>query len=177
MSPMIDRDARDRLADVTDRFIAGEIDAVDYDSRARKIRASDDLGANEVYSLLWFTYSDFARRRIGDLSPEAGAAFRRAAVFLRTDLAYLWPDTRPVVRRNVLRIVVGILAMIAGLWLAVTGVSMLGGMAAGAVGLALLVAGFWVSQVEIDFDIWPFATKEQMREYMGGSGSPQNDNG
>lgn len=168
---MIDRRARDRLADVIDRFIAGEIDAVHHDSEACGISGGrDDRAPDEIYGVLWGTYSDVGSQRIDDLGPEAGAAFRRAAVFLRTDLEYPGPDTRPALKRSLLRVAAGLAAMIAGVHLAVANVSLLGGMAAGVVGLALLVGGRWTSgRAEIDTDVWPFASEEQMRTHLGQS--------
>jgi hypothetical protein len=105
---MVDRPARDRLAESIRQLAAGAVtnwefeDKAEFDSLDPAIRAV-------FWSGPWHLYDDFGNYRLRGrdrLDPLVRREAARWVLFLKTDLAYEWP----VARCNVLRAVGWVLA-------------------------------------------------------------------
>lgn len=90
---MIDRQARDALAQQIRRFVEGFSDNMEFDDAALKIKTRD-RGVIEIYAGMWQTYDDFMRHKLAGrfaLTEEQTATVKRAIVFLNSDYEYTWP--------------------------------------------------------------------------------------
>jgi hypothetical protein len=89
---MVDRGARDEYAEIIEAFLRGEVSNHQYDDVASRLqRKSEDDLIEETYRFLWGGYSDVTKQYVDDLDPQAQAAFRRCAVFLRSNRECEWP--------------------------------------------------------------------------------------
>jgi len=167
---MVDREARDRYVDVINRYLAGEINNHGFDWEAQDLRDStEDQAVDDVYSVLWFTYCDIYTHDAHRDGPEAVEVYRRAAAFLRTDLEYSWPPVAPGLKFG-LRMFMGLFGLVIAAWATYEG-----SIVAGVIGVGLLVLYAWGKYregrqrhrilPEIDWDVWPFADREQMLEH------------
>jgi hypothetical protein len=90
---MIDRDARNRLAEGIRHLAAGTITNVEFEARA--LSSSADPAVHAVFlSGPWFLYHDIMRYRLrgrNRLSPAVRRGAARWILFLKTDLPYEWP--------------------------------------------------------------------------------------
>ena len=89
---MVDRNARNRLADGIRHLAAGAITNWEFEDRA--ISASSDPAIHAVYlSGPWFLYHDIMRYRLRGryrLSPAVRREAARWVLFLKTNLPYEW---------------------------------------------------------------------------------------
>jgi hypothetical protein len=92
---VIDRSARDRLAEGLRQFAAGRSWSEDFEQRCvMPAMRSPDPGAHEVAWAAWGLYDDFSDTRLTGrfrLSRESRRAIARWIMFLRSDTAYEWP--------------------------------------------------------------------------------------
>ena len=93
---MIDREARNRAADLVDHFWGGLITNRDLErawpeSRDRSVRAVDDF--------IWTLYDDFEARTVRDdvrSDPQFGVLVPNCIAFLRSDETYTWPHVATI---------------------------------------------------------------------------------
>ena len=93
---MIDRDARNRLAESIRHLAAGTITNVEFEERV--LSSSSDPAVRAVFvGGPWFLYHDLMRYRLRGKHPLSPAVRREAArwvLFLKSDLPYEWPVER-----------------------------------------------------------------------------------
>lgn len=90
---MIDRVARNKLAEEIRHFIGGFKDNFEYDDAVFDIRTKDS-GVIEIIQNVWLTYDDLRRHKMeGEwaLSSEQLDIIRRCIVFLKSNIEYKWP--------------------------------------------------------------------------------------
>lgn len=108
---MIDRDARNRLAEGIRHLAGGIITNVEFEERA--LRFSADPAVHAVFlGGPWFLYHDLMRYRLKGkdrLSPAVRREAARWALFLKTDLPYEWPIERRGLAGSLVWIVVNLL--------------------------------------------------------------------
>lgn len=166
---MVDRETRDQYVDVIERYLDGEIDNLRFDEEADDLTSSSDQGVHRIYWELWFTYCDINRHDAYKNGPEVVELYRRAAAFMRTDLEYTW---RHAVLGDPYRLSAGV----ALLGVAFVAAALFrGSVIVGAVGVSLLLVAWLTGRLElrrwsavnqeIDWDVWPFASREQMLQY------------
>ena len=107
---MIDREARENLAERLRKLASGAVTNFEFESRER--RSKIDAAICEIEWLLaWRCYDDFKEHRLNGvyaLSDGARKDFARAVLFLKGDCEYRWP------RRTGLEFVKRILSL--GYW-------------------------------------------------------------
>ena len=95
---MIDRAARDALADLLSRFAAGEITNMAFE---QALPVSEDAAIFEIYRWgVWFLYDDVEEYALTDeaaLSRPVRAIVDRWLLFLSTDLEYEWPEPTEII--------------------------------------------------------------------------------
>lgn len=96
MLPMVDRSARDRLADAVEAFLAEDLGAFEFDDRINEIAVgTDDETVKEVAHLLWYHYDD-CRDHTAALSRTEWDSIQRLLLVLRsgavlaTDRGFQW---------------------------------------------------------------------------------------
>ncbi len=93
---MIDRDARNRLAEGIRHLAAGIVTNVEFEQRA--LSSSPDPAVHAVFvGGPWFLYHDLMRYRLTGthrLSPAVRREAARWVLFLKADLPYQWPGER-----------------------------------------------------------------------------------
>jgi hypothetical protein len=93
---MIDRSARNRLAEGIRHLVAGTISNVEFEERS--LSSSTDPAVHAVFiGGPWFLYHDLVRYRLRGvhrLSPADRREAARWALFLKSDLPYEWPVER-----------------------------------------------------------------------------------
>jgi len=93
---MIDRNARNRLAEGIRHLAAGTITNVEFEERA--LSSSTDPAVHAVFvGGPWFLYHDLMRYRLKGahrLSPAVRREAARWVLFLKSDLPYEWPVER-----------------------------------------------------------------------------------
>lgn len=90
---MIDRQARDKLAQAIRHFIECFTDNMEFDDAAWEIETKD-RAVNEIYYDMWLTYDDLTRHKLEGrhaLTEAQLVAVKRAIVFLKSDCEYKWP--------------------------------------------------------------------------------------
>jgi len=90
---MIDRQARDKLAEEIRHFVVGFTDNFEFDDAVSNIDTKD-RGVQEVCHAMWFTYDDLRRHKLAGslaLTEAQMAIVKRAIVFLKSDCEYRWP--------------------------------------------------------------------------------------
>ena len=88
---MVDRSARDLLADSIEALMSGEISNFEYE---KKVPDSGDLAVSAIAESVWCLYDDFKEHDLQspEKLPEAlKHRVVRWTVFLRTDFEYEWP--------------------------------------------------------------------------------------
>src|SRR6476646_6420505 len=93
---MIDREARDQLAEQLRRLIGGLITNDEFEIR---IRHSADRAVHEIYLEAWGTYDDLHEHKLQGkykLTPEAKEFMARCILFLKTDQPWPWPSRKSV---------------------------------------------------------------------------------
>lgn len=84
---MVDRTARNRLADAIEAFLSEDIGAFEFDDRIFNVADdTDDETVQEVAHLLWFHYDDCKDHKAG-LSQVEWDYFQRLLLLLRSDAA------------------------------------------------------------------------------------------
>jgi hypothetical protein len=90
---MIDRRARNRLAEEIRHFVAGLTDNFTFDDRVFNIRTKDS-GVLTIRDEMWHIYDDFSRHKQKgkwSLTIQYKAVAARCILFLKTNLEYRWP--------------------------------------------------------------------------------------
>jgi hypothetical protein len=91
---MIDREARDILAESFRHLVAGQITNDQFEGRLRK---SEDAGVSRVYfCAAWPLYDDFREHKLTGrwaIKREHWPIVARYILFLKTDVEYEWPTT------------------------------------------------------------------------------------
>jgi hypothetical protein len=98
---MIDRDARNRLAEGIRHLAAGVVTNDEFENRVLS-RSSDPAIEAVFLGGPWFLYHDLMRYRLRGayrLSPAVRREAARWIIFLKSDLPYEWP----IQRRNILQ--------------------------------------------------------------------------
>lgn len=91
---MIDRQARDRLAEEIRHFVGCFTDNFQFDDAVSKIR-SKDRGVTAIYEAIWLTYDDLTRHNMNGahaLSNQQIAIIKHAIMFLKSDCEYKWQN-------------------------------------------------------------------------------------
>ena len=91
---MVDRKARNLLAEQIRHFVAGLSDNFEFDDVVFAIK-TDDLAVREIRKQLWHTYDDFSRHRLRGkwaLSDRDTEIIKRIVLFLKTDHECSQPD-------------------------------------------------------------------------------------
>lgn len=148
---MIDRQKRDRFAEVLRHFASGLLTNEEYEKRVDRIfegmepKQPRDLALWAIYDNVWFLYDDLRTHRLtgcNALTREGKTEFARWIMFLYTEQEYQWPITRFLsISSCLLRIV------ILGLWDLIMGAHQARQLAA---------MGDW--------DVWPFLTSQDYEE-------------
>lgn len=89
---MIDRNARNKLAEEVRHFIGCFTDNFEYDDAVFDIDTKDQ-GVTEIYQNIWLTYDDLRRHKMKGkwaLSETQLDIIKRAIVFLKSDCEYKW---------------------------------------------------------------------------------------
>lgn len=90
---MIDREARNKLAEQIRHFVAGLKDNFEFDDSVWSIRTKD-VGAARIRQEMWYVYDDVRRHKLrGEwaLSQTQKAVILRCILFLKSDCEYRWP--------------------------------------------------------------------------------------
>ena len=100
---MIDREARDTLAEQFRHLISGQITNYQFEDRLRK---SKDAGVYEVFfSAAWPLYDDLHEHKLTGkwaIRPEYKSIAARYLLFLKTDLEYEWPGQTGLIQLSVM---------------------------------------------------------------------------
>lgn len=98
LEPMIDAQARSKLAEASRWLVTGLITNFQYDDRVlddAQIWASRDPAVREIHNKgFWLMYDDLRQNRFKDkdrLSPQTRGAAARCVLFLKSDASYGWP--------------------------------------------------------------------------------------
>jgi hypothetical protein len=97
---MIDRPARNKLAEEIRHFVAGLTDNFVFDNRVFAIQ-SQDAGVINIRHEMWFIYDDLSRHKLKgkwSLSTQDKAIVSRCILFLKSDAEYSWPNKQSVLR-------------------------------------------------------------------------------
>lgn len=90
---MVDRQARDTLAEATRHFVACLSTNYEFDDTAFSIR-SKDRGVRVTRDQIWLIYDDLHEHKLDGkwaLSDEQREVLYRVIMFLKSDTEYLWP--------------------------------------------------------------------------------------
>jgi hypothetical protein len=90
---MIDRKARNRLAEEIRHFVECFTDNFEFDDAIFELE-TEDHGVNAIYGQMWLTYDDLKRHKLeGEwaLNESGLTVVKRAIVFLKSDFEYRWP--------------------------------------------------------------------------------------
>ncbi len=90
---MIDRNARNKLAEEIRHFINCFKDNFEYDNAAFDIKTKDP-GVIDIRQNVWLTYDDLSRHKMEGkwaLSNEQDVIIKRCIVFLKSNIEYKWP--------------------------------------------------------------------------------------
>jgi len=90
---MIDREARNRMAEEIRHFYACLTSNFEFDDTIFEIK-TEDRGVIEIRDQLWLTYDDLTKHKMnGDraLTNEQMKVVTRAIVFLKSNYEYSWP--------------------------------------------------------------------------------------
>jgi len=96
---VVDRAARDAIAELLRHFAAGRITNDQWDTAVRHIKTKDPI-LDKLWGVMWFCYDDLREHRLTGkyaLSREQRRFVARMIVFLYSDLPYEWPR-RPAYR-------------------------------------------------------------------------------
>jgi hypothetical protein len=89
---MIDRKARDQLAELLHQFIAGRIENFDFENR---VPNSNDPAIDEIWwNAAWPLYDDFKTHRLSEewrIPNECRRELSKAVLFLKSNKEYIWP--------------------------------------------------------------------------------------
>jgi hypothetical protein len=91
---MIDREARNKLAEAIRHFVAGLKDNFEFDNFVGSIQTKD-AGVARVRQEMWYVYDDIRRHKLkGEfaLSEKQKETISRFILFLRSDVEYRWPQ-------------------------------------------------------------------------------------
>ncbi len=91
---MIDRDARNRLAEAIRHFVAGFKDNFELDDSVWSIRTKD-AGIVRIRQEMWYVYDDIRRHELkGEwaLSEQQKENISRFILFLKSNVEYRWPQ-------------------------------------------------------------------------------------
>ncbi len=91
---MIDREARNKLAEAIRHFVAGLKDNFEFDNFVWSIRTKD-AGVARVRQEMWYVYDDIRRHKLkGELalSEKQKETISRFILFLKSDVEYRWPQ-------------------------------------------------------------------------------------
>ncbi len=94
---MIDRMGRDRLAESIHQLAAGVITNHEFEDKG-EFQSTDDAIRAVFWGGAWLLYDDFRTYRLRGkyrLDPAVRKEAARWVLFLKTDLPYEWPVTRP----------------------------------------------------------------------------------
>src|SRR5688500_7396013 len=90
----IDRQSRDRYAELLRHFAAGRLTNVEYDDASDAYIAAGDVALSEIWWQMWQTYDDIREHRLtgkDELPREGRTDVARMVLFLHSDLPYEWP--------------------------------------------------------------------------------------
>ena len=90
----VDRQSRDRYAELLRHFAAGRLTNDQYEDATAPLLRSEDLALRELWWAVWQTYDDLHEHRLTGkykLPPEGRKTVARMVSFLHSDLPYEWP--------------------------------------------------------------------------------------
>src|SRR5512144_1119615 len=93
---MIDRHARDVAKDALRDLLDGVISNDEYEKRYPE--AEGDPAVKAVFWVVWFNYSDMREHKLSGKSAPSESnrdLLERCALFLQSNLEFLWPDPEP----------------------------------------------------------------------------------
>ncbi len=109
--PMIDREARNKLAAAIRHFVTGRHDNFEFDHSIWSIRTKD-AGVVSIRKAMWHTYDDFTRHKLNhkwSLSDSDKERVFRFILFLKSDCEYRWP--RSALDTPFIRLIIGALTL------------------------------------------------------------------
>lgn len=89
---MIDRKSRNLLATAIQDYL--DLKTTSEDIHQLELDRND-RAVEQVYEAFWMMNSDFNTHDVSRLSSDLQDELRRYVLFLKSDLEYKWPDTRP----------------------------------------------------------------------------------
>lgn len=95
---MVDREARDKLAELLRQFASGRVTNHEFEEQWYFPTRSRDKGIAEVEHAIWCLYDDLREHRLTDderMTPELRRQIATWILFLKTDLEYEWPPLSP----------------------------------------------------------------------------------
>lgn len=90
---MIDRSARNRLAQCIRHYLIGRISNFQFDDQMFDIK-SEDFAISDIRDALWMAYDDFCEHRNSGpyaISEQGRPIVLRCILFLKSDFEYAWP--------------------------------------------------------------------------------------
>lgn len=132
---MIDRPARQHLAESMRQMLAGTIDNLEFDYR--ELEESEDAGVQEIWYGVWLCYDDFTSHTLRMTDGQI-LDCKRCIIFLHSDLEYEWPESEPDLVKRAVRMIGEILKK------------------AGDVSKD--------SGQDLDYSVWPFARRSDFEE-------------
>ncbi len=86
---MIDREARDRMAEALRHLVAGQMTNTDFEDALTNTK---DCACPEIdFRAAWPLYDDFRKHRLANLPRILKRDLARAILFLKSDNEYRWP--------------------------------------------------------------------------------------
>ena len=89
---MVDRDARNKAAELLRRFISGQITNDDFDNKEPQ---TEDSAVRAIWNTAWVLYDDMIEHKLRGrhrLDPATKRECLRWIIFLDSDFEYVWPD-------------------------------------------------------------------------------------
>ncbi|MCB8932554.1 MAG: hypothetical protein H6534_03835 [Chthonomonadaceae bacterium] len=110
---MVDREARDRLAEGLRRLLSGRIDNLEFDDL--EDWATTDRALDAIFSAAWLHYDDFRSHPLR-LTGGQRLNLMRCIVFLHTDFEYEWAPPECFMADLLRRLLDGLTGRRFGLW-------------------------------------------------------------
>jgi hypothetical protein len=93
---MVDREGRDKYAEIARHLLTGVMTVDDYEDRTEDYAySSEDEGVWPIWHTIWCLYDDVRTERLRDrwaLTPETRKDMARCLLFLYSDCEYSWPS-------------------------------------------------------------------------------------
>ena len=91
---MVDREARNKLAEAIRHLVTGLKDNFEFDTLVWSIRTKD-VGVTRIRQEMWYLYDDIRRHKLKyewSLYERQKEIITRSILFLKSDVEYRWPQ-------------------------------------------------------------------------------------